>query len=75
MKKLKVYCNVCKKHIYNLLKEIKEGAICSADHFEGANKNIANPINGKEMLCPLCGNSYIIPINGVYILTEDGVKP
>ena len=74
--KLKVFCNVCKKHIYNLLREIKNYDICAAEDFEGANETITNPSNNEVMQCPYCNNPFTVYYNeGLHLLTEEGIKP
>lgn len=53
----KVICASCGKHIYNLTKEIYNGDIARSEIFTDLKGNILYK-NGKEFLCPLCGNYF-----------------
>lgn len=68
-----VVCWSCGKPLYKTTTDIfSNGAVCAAD-FQPINKSIPQPINGEQILYPLCGSEIFDPgINGPRIRTITG---
>lgn len=58
---VKVYCNTCGTHIYNMDKVPLGNTLLSASLFKPARKDIPYPEAKGKAKCPICGGEFLGP--------------
>jgi len=58
---VKVYCDKCRLHIYNIDELPVGGTYLRASLFKPARPDLKTPRPGERAVCPYCGDNFLTP--------------